>query len=247
MPNHVAHRVHITGPQDRIDAFKALMFTSKPEVYGAFHKKAGEPTGEIVHEFEFEAIIPMPKILLEVTKGSELTLGLFALGVRDQAHFAGMFGTPLEYEWVKALGITTREELLAHLEKFRPEAVKQGRLAIRAQQETGFQDWYEWAIANWGTKWGAYSFAIVQDEPGHLEFTFDTAWSHPQPVFEKLGELFPDLAIEVQCFDEGWGFAGTGYYGDVSNGLTFEFIDANPQTYEEVYGEPYNRHEEEEV
>lgn len=75
----------------------------------------------------------------------------------------------------------------------------------------GYDNWYDWSIANWGTKWNSYS-CVVEQEGGILsneEFlpqiklkSFDTAWSIPSPVFEKLAEL-EQKQIEMMSKDEG--------------------------------------------
>ena len=39
--------------------------------------------------------------------------------------------------------------------------------------------WYNWRVANWGTKWEAYdqSEGDIDKECGYAEFTFNTAWA----------------------------------------------------------------------
>lgn len=106
------------------------------------------------------------------------------------------------------------------------------------------RDWYNWTIANWGTKWGAYSFRMVQPEtPEHIEFMFDTAWSPPTPVLEKLTELCPDIEFDVDAFDEGWCFA---YHGGGADGVYTDMsLEATDERYEQVYGEPPEKYDDE--
>ena len=56
----------------------------------------------------------------------------------------------------------------------------------------GFLDddrWYDWRITNWGTKWDAdldgLADTLSQDESS-LSLSFDTAWSPPIGVYQKL-------------------------------------------------------------
>lgn len=56
---------------------------------------------------------------------------------------------------------------------------------IRAYKKTGFMNWYDWNIANWGTKWNAYETKVVT-EGSSTVITFDTAWSAPFLVLEAL-------------------------------------------------------------
>ena len=53
---------------------------------------------------------------------------------------------------------------------------------------TGKQDdrWYDWRNRYWGTKWGACDIKITQDDEDFLEITFNTAWSHPDPIVHAL-------------------------------------------------------------
>jgi len=60
----------------------------------------------------------------------------------------------------------------------------------------GFDNWYDWRISNWGTKWNLQPQDVeVLVEDDFCEFKFLTAWSPPVGICEKLRELFPDLTI----------------------------------------------------
>ena len=66
-----------------------------------------------------------------------------------------------------------------------------------------FNNWYEWAISNWGTKWGC-----CDNEFKDNEYWFNTAWcplsSH---VFEKLLKDIPNFKFiweEEQGFGQKW-------------------------------------------
>jgi hypothetical protein len=87
--------------------------------------------------------------------------------------------------------------------------------------------WYNWNVANWGTKWNAYDISILED--GVLQF--DTAWSPPEPIFVTLSEKYPELEFEAKSFDEGWGFACVTTYknGAVINEVSLECERSNPE------------------
>jgi len=82
--------------------------------------------------------------------------------------------------------------------------------------------WYMWNPQNWGTKWDAYSVEIDGNHTildrlarAHVEtiegaVRFDTAWSPPFPVFNKLVELFPDCRFEFRWLDEDMTGSGGG-------------------------------------
>ena len=70
--------------------------------------------------------------------------------------------------------------------------------------------WWDWRVQNWGTKWNSYddSVEIIDDET--VEYTFNTAWSPPEPVIEKLREQYPDVSITAFYDEPGMEIAG--YY-----------------------------------
>lgn len=77
---------------------------------------------------------------------------------------------------------------------------------------TGYTSWYDWSIANWGTKWNVNpsSVHLEDDDPQYIRILFDTAWSPPQPWVLALREAFPDVRISA-FYDEPMVEAG-GYY-----------------------------------
>lgn len=87
-------------------------------------------------------------------------------------------------------------------------------------------DWYEWRIANWGTKWdfGYDTDRGLQPTRVDNEVTvrFDTAWSPPIGLYECLNAL--GYSVQAYYFEPGMCFAGewidgedTYYENDVSS------------------------------
>ena len=70
--------------------------------------------------------------------------------------------------------------------------------------------WYSWCISNWGTKWDACDVDIEFEDSQILELRFDTAWSPPEGIVERLREKYPDLSF--QCFYDEPGMEAAGYY-----------------------------------
>ena len=58
---------------------------------------------------------------------------------------------------------------------------------------TGRPNWYDWQIENWGTKWNAYDESVVERDDHNVVIQFDTAWSPPEPVIERLREMIADM------------------------------------------------------
>lgn len=86
--------------------------------------------------------------------------------------------------------------------------------------EHGFKDWYDWACANWGTKWNACDpteFEKMDD--GRISIQFDTAWSVPWPIVEKLSLLFPNIVLLVSAAHE----EGVAEHSKWQNGLELSY------------------------
>lgn len=84
---------------------------------------------------------------------------------------------------------------------FEPKQFEDFICCIRAIKEYGYPSWYEWANANWGTKWNAYTTERVSDSV----ITFQTAWSMPGKVMNALAEQFPHERFRIRWADEDFG------------------------------------------
>lgn len=85
-----------------------------------------------------------------------------------------------------------------------PDTVYNGSLGIRERELYGENNWYDWRLGNWGTKWNSYGYTentTFQD--GKIKFL--TAWSAPHPILQKLSEMFPDVKMEHEWADEDIG------------------------------------------
>ena len=67
--------------------------------------------------------------------------------------------------------------------------------------------WYNWRVANWGTKWDCYDLSIDEDEQ-ELNLQFNTAWSPPEEICYALKEKFQDADIQWFYDEPGMEFAG---------------------------------------
>ena len=70
--------------------------------------------------------------------------------------------------------------------------------------------WYHWCIDNWGTKWDVSDLSIDYEDDEQLELTFNTAWSPPEGIVDKLKKKYPDLTFT--CFYDEPGMEVAGYY-----------------------------------
>jgi hypothetical protein len=103
------------------------------------------------------------------------------------------------------------EELYAQHKAAHAEKVRRSADALA---ETGFSNWYDWADANWGTKWGDYDLDLGmhnQVVSGH----FTTAWGPLCEDFWKyVSTCYPTAQILVTYDEPGMGFEGAEAYFD---------------------------------
>ena len=72
--------------------------------------------------------------------------------------------------------------------------------------ETGYSDWYNHNIGEWGTKWDFGSSDISQESKNHLCASFDSAWSPPLELMSKLEEM--GFNVRLQYYEPGMDFCG---------------------------------------
>jgi hypothetical protein len=101
-----------------------------------------------------------------------------------------------------------------------PDDSPEQRALVAAEESNldkyGYKNWYDWCVANWGTKWNAggdndamqVDYDEDQGNQGIALFQFDTAWAPPLGVLEKLMETHPELSIECRYHEPGVGFFG---------------------------------------
>jgi len=70
-------------------------------------------------------------------------------------------------------------------------------------------DWYQWRVNNWGTKWDIGSDGLELSEDG-TEITgwFDSAWAPPATAFITFAESNEDITITNYYYEPGMDFGG---------------------------------------
>ena len=80
--------------------------------------------------------------------------------------------------------------------------------------EFGAENWYDWRVNNWGTKWEVCEFYGIDKQPDALigdstiSFAFSSAWSPPIGAYEKFLENNPDCFIRAYYYEGGCDFMG---------------------------------------
>lgn len=84
--------------------------------------------------------------------------------------------------------------------------------ALEAKQASnlkkyGYKDWYDFCVNKWGTKWDiGDNGSVVQTNESIVTFSFESAWSPPIGLYEKLQEL--GFEVTAMYYEPGVGFAG---------------------------------------
>lgn len=193
MPNHIQNKLVITGDADII---RRLIDTiSTPQ----------EDEGSTRY-IDFEKIIPMPECLKHSEASSETNKALAVylyktdrMGLMER--LCSINNNKILYDIVDG----PVKEYFKYYNK--------GEEIYKMFEKYGATSWYDWSINNWGTKWNAYhtSTGDMDDENTYTLY-FQTAWSHPYPVLEKLVSMFPELEFDYKFADEDFSYnTGTGY------------------------------------
>jgi hypothetical protein len=243
VPNYVTHRAWAQGSQAQMQRLIQNHFTQDQGSAGSVKKY-----------LDFETIIPSSNVVRQTQSGSCPDFG---------ARLLEILSGKSDYEegYDAAIGRQEGEEPETAIRRFlkeHPEYEKFGRFQLQCLEETGYKDWYDWNTKHWGTKWNACEgeivFNITHDGETLMEFTFDTAWSVPEPIWRKLAELFPDVVFEIAFFDESWIFAGRGNFNSPGEQDGFDYYDnLSPQNYlhrslyHKVYGREYIPYADEEL
>lgn len=75
----------------------------------------------------------------------------------------------------------------------------------------GVNNWYDWAVNNWGTKWDVDP--ISEEFDGEtMSLSFDSAWAPPTALYEFLVEQGFD--VSANYYEPGCDFAGEWVNGD---------------------------------
>ena len=243
MPNYVTSRCAVHGPHWEIERFKRIMIRPAP----AGHSDEGALL------FDFNAIIPMPACVAATESGTTADEGVALIRARGEKFPPDPEKLGLHAaQWtriVRAAGLpadSNVRQVAAEYLRTRPDVEAAGRAQLTCLLETGFTDWYGWCNANWGTKWSSFRYEEIEGE-STFTFRYETAWSFPFPIFEKLSEEFPLLSFECATYDEGDNFAGAGWFNPPPGQPQFEvgYKFVGPDLYQLVYGRPQPVYDEE--
>lgn len=205
MPNWVTNRVKFNKRGEEI--LKKIIV-----------KKEKVELGEVDIYFDFNKVIPMPKEL-DIIDGSIKDVAIqYALSKKTKEEEESIVKNLIKNHYVN-LAKYSKTEMEKENKKFISDIANNtrpyynfnelninnledlGNTYINNIRKYGYSTWYEWCVANWGTKWNSHSVYIINDN----EIEFDTAWSCPVPILVELSNQFKDVEIEVEYADEDIG------------------------------------------
>ena len=107
---------------------------------------------------------------------------------------------------------TTPRELM---DNNKPTGGDQLQNAIAGNTDYKYDNWYDWRVANWGTKWDMDNVQL--DEPEYsgeeegkrwsFDLSYQTAWS-PNIEFWKYVCNMGPFIVEMRYIEEGMGYIG---------------------------------------
>ncbi len=150
---------------------------------------------------DFNKIIPMPKSL-DIECGSRTDKGIEMVKNYLENLPAELKGKEGTYEEVL-------EDLHNHSADISDDEEKKiwdiGVTAVDNLYKYNAPTWYEWCNDNWNTKWNACGYDENTDYSDSDFIWFQTAWSAPIPVIQKLSEMYPNIELTLEFADEDLG------------------------------------------
>ena len=113
----------------------------------------------------------------------------------------------------------------------------------------GYKDWYDWANANWDTKWGACNVDFdenrFEENSTSIDIHWESAWSPAVGLVKNISAQFPELVFGMHFTEEANFFAGYMVFhngeivaeGDHGMEGQPEYDDDNDEKYEEEMSE----------
>ena len=93
-------------------------------------------------------------------------------------------------------------------------------------------NWYDWCVANWGTKWDVSTEGLefIDHGDGTAEITgwFDTAWAPPIDALHTLSEDWDSCYVELYYQESGMCFVG--YWDSEGADEHYEYDGATSDT-----------------
>jgi len=77
---------------------------------------------------------------------------------------------------------------------------------IRPRPESEEDNWYDWNVNNWGTKWSPSVHAWERQDDNTIWVSFDSAWAPPTALYDYMH--MNDYDVTAYYNEGGMGFVG---------------------------------------
>ena len=182
MPNWGQNEGSIYGDKEDIKKLKAEVFTVDEDNDQPY--------------LDFNKVIPMPKELEDSTSPQRVVSDEW-VRMRDLIKA----NPSVQSIWVGGRQIKADKWSENYITKEQSEILK---------KTYGANNWYDWRVTNWGTKWGidGESIQFYDEDEDRIELHFDTAWSPPNQIYQELRDRYEDIEISWFYREDGEQFAG---------------------------------------
>lgn len=117
-------------------------------------------------------------------------------------------------------------------------------LAVTAIVKTGYANWYDWCVDNWGVKWdidtvdffNESSFKDDEESQPDLIISFDTAWAPPVGILKRISEQYPDARFYLRWADECGPGNGVGLLVAEAGVIDERKIEDEDEFFNELWG-----------
>ena len=126
--------------------------------------------------------------------------------------FASTFRKNSWRQKIIELGVDEVVRLIREDKSLDEHDISKAELAVTAIVKTGYANWYDWCVDNWGVKWDvdtvffmhADESAFKDDEKSEpdLIVEFETPWAPPVGILKRISEQYPDARFYLRWADE---------------------------------------------
>lgn len=175
--------------------------------------------------FDFDKVIPMPKSL-DLTSGSITDISVVyaiskmleqeqekiinQLKSKPCMFYQNYYNKYFKYKdrYTKEVFDKENERLIEEIKDkdlYKELNIKDledlGNTYIKNIIEYGCDNWYDWCVENWGTKWRPSDTYYIDEN----NIEFETAWSTPEPIFKEISRKY-NTTVKVEYADEDLGY-----------------------------------------
>ena len=123
------------------------------------------------------------------------------------------------------------QDLIDTVSGFVPEQEALEAKQAANRERYGYSTWYDFNVANWGTKWDVSDASVEVMDANTLKASFETAWAPPVAAYEQLEEL--GFGVEAFYYEPGMVFVGK--YADGCDDY-FRYSEETSATVRDVIG-----------